>query len=602
MKKYAFMVFHREYDQFLATLRDLGVVHVKETKSITDNEELQNMISGRKRVSAIMRSFRKLNGEKADVVLSPAREITKEEGLKLVEKIESLENKKAQLQAVGQSLYKEVANMELWGDFSYKNVNNLKKAGYAITFFTCPTSRFEPRWVEEYNAILINNFQSVTYFLTITKEGTAIDIDAERPKMPGMGLSKLYARNKQLKEDIKELDNQLQTMAVTEYNTLDELDKHLLDEFNWANIILQTGRQAENRLMFLEGWTTKDNAQLLEEKLDEQGYFFREIEMEEGEKAPVKLKNGSYAKLFEPITKLYSLPNYLELDPTPLFAPFFMLFFGLCFGDGGYGLIILLLCTILKSKVSADFKPFLSLFQWLGGMTIVIGLLTGSFLGIALVDIPAFQSVKQYFLNSDNLMVLSIIIGLGHVIFGKTVAAYKTKVQKGFKYSVAPFAWVFVITFLVIAVGLPLLNVHLPQIVTYICYGIAGIALLLALLYNSPGKNIFMNFGNGLWNTYNMASGLLGDTLSYIRLFAIGLTGSILGSVFNTLATTMTDGLPVTVRIIVMLLILLIGHSLNFALCMISSLVHPLRLVFVEYFKNAEYEGGGKEYLPFRKA
>lgn len=135
-----------------------------------------------------------------------------------------------------------------------------------------------------------------------------------------------------------------------------------------------------------------------------------------------------------------------------------------------------------------------------------------------------------------------------------------------------------------------------------VCYGIAILGLVVAYLYNTPGKNVFLNFGTGLWNTYNMASGLLGDTLSYIRLFAIGLTGSILGGVFNTLAVTMTDGMNIMARAICMLLILLVGHSINIALCTISSLVHPLRLIFVEYYKNAEFEGGGKAYEPFRKA
>ena len=115
-------------------------------------------------------------------------------------------------------------------------------------------------------------------------------------------------------------------------------------------------------------------------------------------------------------------------------------------------------------------------------------------------------------------------------------------------------------------------------------------------------KNIFLNFGTGLWNTYNMASGLLGDTLSYIRLFAIGLTGAILGGVFNQLAVDMTEGMNIVLRAVCMLLILLIGHSINIGLCTISSLVHPLRLIFVEYYKNAEFEGGGKEYTPFKKA
>ena len=110
-----------------------------------------------------------------------------------------------------------------------------------------------------------------------------------------------------------------------------------------------------------------------------------------------------------------------------------------------------------------------------------------------------------------------------------------------------------------------------------------------------------MNFGSALWGTYNMATGLLGDTLSYIRLFALGLTGSILGGVFNTLAFDLTVSLPVVARFVAVLLILLIGHAINFGLCMIGAFVHPMRLTFVEFYKNAGFEGGGKKYSPFRR-
>ena len=602
MRKYAFMVYHKEYDCFLSSLRDLGAVHIRETKSIANQKELQDLLSERTRVNALLYKFRKTNDENKVQALAPARDITQQEALGLIESIEKLQEKEARLKTEKQSHFKNISYLEMWGDFSYQTINKLKQAGYEVTFFTCPTTHFEPKWVEEYNAVLINNFQSTTYFVTITKEGTKVAVDAERPAMPTMGLSELYSQCKQVQDEIDSLESQQKQMAYDDYNTLVAYDKQLQDKFNLANAIVQTDRQADDKLMFLEGWTTDDNAALLEEELDKQGYFFQEVEMGEEEKAPVKLKNNSYAKLFEPLTKLYSLPNYHEIDPTPLMAPFFMLFFGLCFGDGGYGLILLVVCGLLKFKVNPDYKPFLSLFQWLGGMTVLVGTLTGSFFGIALVDVPAFKAVKDYFISGDNLMTLSFIIGIFHIIFGKAVAAYKIKIQKGFKHSVASFGWVFVISFLAIGIGLPFLGLHLPQIVVNACFAVAGLGLLVAFLYNSPGKNIFLNFGTGLWNTYNVASGLLGDTLSYVRLFAIGLTGSILGGVFNQLSVIMTDGLPIVARILTMLFILVIGHSLNFGLCTISSLVHPLRLVFVEYFKNSEYEGGGTEYAPFKKA
>ncbi|MDR2810136.1 MAG: ATPase, partial [Tannerellaceae bacterium] len=367
------MVYHKEYDSFLHTLRDLGVVHVKETKSIANHTEIQEMLAERKRITTALKYFQKLNDENKDAVLPPAKDLSKTEGLRLVEKVETLQEKKAQLSVEKQILLKDTAYMELWGDFSYTTISNLKEAGYIVTFFNCLTSRFEPEWVDKYNSIIINNAQSVSYFITITKEGEPIDIEAERPKMPDRGLEVLRTAYQQLLDNIEQTDNQLKQIATSEYNTLEVLDKNLQDEFNYANVRIQTERQADNRLMFLEGWTTKDQAQNLETELDKQGYFFQQLEIQKDDKVPIKLKNNRYSRLFEPLTRLFSLPNYTELDPTPMLAPFFMLFFGLCFGDGGYGLLVLLACTFLKKKFSPDMRPFLSLAQYLGGTAILVG-------------------------------------------------------------------------------------------------------------------------------------------------------------------------------------------------------------------------------------
>ncbi len=602
MSKYAFMVYHREYDAFLTTLRELGVVHVKETNSVLDNAELQALLAERKQVSTAIRYCKNLNSQTKEVTVAPARGLTKAEGLKLVGKLEEMQEKQAQLQAAKVSLEKDIAYMDIWGEFSYANIRRLKKAGFDVTFFSCPTSKYEPKWGEEYNAFLVNNFQSVTYFVTVTKTGTPIDIDAERPKMPDRGLAKLHLAMEQLLDNIKVLNNQLKEYAAGQYNTLIELEKNIQNEFNLSNTLVQTDREAGDKLMLLEGFVPTEEAPAMEVALEKEGYYFQELDIQDGDRVPIKLKNNKFNRLYEPITKMFSLPNYTEFDPTPLFAPFFMLFFGLCFGDGGYGLLVLLACSFFKRKVNPDFKPYLTLFQYLGLAAIIVGTCTGSFFGIALADVPALSKVKDYFVSSDNLMTFSIVIGLVQIIFGKTVAAFKMKAQKGVKYSIAPFAWVFVITALALAFGLPMLNLQLPETVKTVFIGIAVIGLVVAYLYNSPGKNIFLNFGTGLWNTYNMASGLLGDTLSYIRLFAIGLTGAILGGVFNQLAVDMTEGMNIVLRAVCMLLILLVGHAINIGLCTISSLVHPLRLIFVEYYKNAEFEGGGKEYRPFKKA
>lgn len=599
MNKYAYMVYHKEYETFLSSLRSLGVVHIRETQPAMSDELLMQIMNERKSLNSLLRFMK---GLAADREVPAVAEISEEEGRNVVSSIEKLRESKQALQTRLAALEKDADYMSIWGEFSYETIALLKEAGYEITFFTCPTSRYEPVWGEQYNAFLVNSFQSVSYFVTVTHPGTQIDIDAERAKMPEFDKKELTSMISQVKAEIEAVDDKLQNMAPESVAKLQAYDRLLQDKFNMKNAWVQTDKVADDKLMLLEGWVPAENAKPMEEELAKQGYYFLQMEIEAEDKVPIKLRNNAFSRLYEPITKMFSLPNYSELDPTPLFAPFFMLFFGLCFGDGGYGLLVVLLCTILKKKMSEEVRPYLSLFQYLGGAAVLVGLCTGSVFGVALAEVPALSKVKDYFVSSDNLMTFSIVIGLVQIIFGKAVAAYKTKIQKGTKYSIAPFAWVFVILSLALALGLPMLNVQIPAAIATVCYVIAAVGLVVAYLYNSPGKNIFLNFGTGLWNTYNMASGLLGDTLSYIRLFAIGLTGSILGGVFNTLAVSMTDGMNIVARVIVMAIILLLGHAINIALCTISSLVHPLRLIFVEYYKNAEFEGGGKAYEPFKKA
>ena len=132
----------------------------------------------------------------------------------------------------------------------------------------------------------------------------------------------------------------------------------------------------------------------------------------------------------------------------------------------------------------------------------------------------------------------------------------------------------------------------------------AGVGAVGIFLLNNLRRNVLVNIGAGLWDTYNMASGLLGDTLSYIRLFALGLAGGMLGQTFNNLALMVVDGTEGVSAVFGWIgfgLIILVGHTLNIAMSCLSAFVHPLRLTFVEYFKNAGYQGKGLQYKPFKK-
>ena len=123
----------------------------------------------------------------------------------------------------------------------------------------------------------------------------------------------------------------------------------------------------------------------------------------------------------------------------------------------------------------------------------------------------------------------------------------------------------------------------------------------MIFFFNSPGKNPLFNLGLGLWDTYNMATGLLGDVLSYVRLFALGLSGGILASVFNSLAVGISPDNNVVIGAIVTVLIFVVGHGITIFMNTLGAIVHPMRLTFVEFYKNAEFTGGGKKYNPFKK-
>ncbi len=621
MNKYAWLVYHKEYAVFLERLRTLGVVHVKQSKPTQDHPVIQKLKTEDKRIKtqldylsglleaedAKLKADKKNSQDSAgnnDAIkpVEPEKALlSRKECEVLLGRIEDLREKSNRIQSSLLSKEKEREAISVWGDFSYSNLVHLRNAGYDVGFYTCQASQYDKLWEKDYNAVVINTIQSVIHFITITRSGTEMSINADQTKMPLKDYRHICDEIEQERENKEKIDSRLLEIARDNYSSLLNLKTEVENESAWHDVIVQTVHGANNKLMLLEGWIPDDKVTEMEKSLGDSGYFYLKMEITDDDVVPIELRNNKFTRIFEPITRLYSLPNYNEFDPTPLFAPFFMLFFGLCLGDGGYGLLLILASIILKPKVSESIKPIMTLVLYFGIATLVVGILTGSFFGFSIVDIKALSSVKDYFITTDNLMIISLVIGFFHVIYAKFIAALKIKIQRGFKYSLAAFAWIFVILAFTCIFVLPMVNIQLSKPVEYILYGIIILCGAIVLFYNTPGKNIFLNFGSGIWATYNTVSGLVGDVLSYIRLYAIGLTGALLGGVFNSMAIDMTASMNPFVRWLPMLLILLVGHALNIGLSIISSLVHPLRLTYVEYYKNSEFEGGGLDYKPFKK-
>ena len=597
MKKLAFLIYHKDYDTFLEQVRNLGVVHVvTKSQGEAENQDLQATIRLSARYAAAIKLLEGMNVKAADKTSGNA-----DKGEQVLDKLEALQQHDAETNHRIQAIEKEITAMEPWGDFKTENLKKLRDAGYEVGFYICSDKVYDKEWETQYHAVVINHIGSKVYFVTVTPVTETVSLDVESAKIADRSLSEIIQEKEKLDAERAETENAMKELAENSIPDLKAAQIRTSQLVDFDKVKLSADSLAGNKLMLLEGWAPAENAQQLNDFLKSSEVYYEISDPVPGDNVPIQLNNKGFFKLFEPIMKLYMLPKYNELDLTPFFAPFFMLFFGLCLGDTGYGLFILLGISgyrLIAKSISPSMKPILTLVQLLGLSTAICGLLTGTCFGFNLYDlhVPFIQKMKEVImLDNQQMFNLSLILGAIQIIFGMTLKAVNQAIQFGFKYAISTIGWLLVLVSTAVAFAAPSVmamggTLHLA---------ILAVGGLMVYLFNSPGKNIFLNIGLGLWDTYNMATGLLGDILSYVRLFALGLSGGILAGVFNSLAVGMSPD-NVIAGPIVMVLIFVIGHSINIFMNVLGAMVHPMRLTFVEFFKNSGYEGGGKEYKPFK--
>ena len=577
MKKYTFLVFHREYEAFLEQLREAGVVHVTEKAAgMAEDEHLQQLLTETDKT-------RKLIAQGAP---------------------DQLLQEKAALEQRIAATKKEADKMAVWGDFSAERIEDLKKAGYTLRYFTCSKKSFQ-----EELGIVVAEQGGTVYFVQVNNDGEAPE---------GCQEQQLNAKSSaDLMKDVEGLTGllvaqnaRIELWAKENIPVLEAKLIELKQQIDWQRVTLNTDSEADGSLKVLEGFCPADQAPALNELLAKQEVYYQEEDPATEDNTPIKLRNNKFTKLFESLTGMYGWPNYNEFDPTPILAPFFLLFFAMCMGDCGYGIMLIIIgLLIAKKKLNiAMFEGLGPIITVLGVGTMVVGFFLGTFMGMdlyaaewvpdALKSVMIKGNVEVAGMSYDIQMVLALCIGVFHICLAMVIKAVCSTQQLGFKENIANWSWTLLIVGgLVVAIlGMTVL----PQEVfkwTIIAVGV--ISALGIYIFNTPGRNPLINIGSGLWDTYNMATGILGDVLSYIRLYALGLAGGKLGEAFNTLGDmVLGDSIVSWVPFV---LIFAIGHVLNLAMSALGAFVHPLRLTFVEYFKNAGYEGKGVLYQPFKK-
>ena len=606
MNKLSFLIYHKEYEMFLEKLRELGVVHVEKRQGAEMDANLQAFMQKRTAYQSLLKNMT-LAAASYEGTATP-----QPSGITIEQVVDSYESQQEHIQALNMQLPvldKEIDAMEVWGEFDWNVIDQLKANGWQMQFYCCPEKSFEETWVDDYNATLINRKGGQSYFVTVNH--TPVELEAEAVRLPKQRLSELVQGQEALKAEIKKANDDLDLFCINHIPVVEEALEALESDINLMEVEQLGGeRMADGAIVMMEGWVPVENDAEVRKLLDESGVYYEIRAAEKEDNAPIKLKNGKISRAFEMLTKMYGMPDYGEFDPTPLLAPFYALFFGMCVGDAGYGLLLVVLGLYLKKKLSKSMAGLMNLLITLGAATTVVGALFNTFFGAALTDWNLPEWMNSLIISGkwdgtayDKTMVIALLVGMFHICFAMVVKAIGSTVRYGFKNSLSAWGWLLLVAGSVTVATLNYLGVVDVETSKMAYIGIGGISAIGIYLLNDIRRNIFVNVGAGLWDTYNMATGLMGDLLSYLRLYALGLAGGMLGGVFNSLGLQLRDalgdflfGIP---GWICFGLIFVAGHGLNIALSCLSGYVHSIRLTFVEYFKNSGYDGKGVEYKPF---
>ena len=526
--------------------------------------------------------------------------------------VEGYESQQEHIQALIMQLPvldKEIDAMEVWGEFDWQQIDRLKQNGWQMQFFCCPEKSFDETWTDTCNATIVNRRGGQSYFVTINP--APVELEAEAVRLPKQRLSELLRAQEELKLAIQKANDELDLFCASNTPVVEAALESLESDINLMEVEQLGGeRLAEGSIVMMDGWVPVENDSEVRKMLDDSGVYYEMRPAEKEDNAPIKLKNNKFSRSFEMLTKMYGMPDYGEFDPTPLLAPFYALFFGMCVGDAGYGLLLVLLGLYLKKKVSKSMAGLMNLLITLGAATTIVGALFNTFFGFTLTNFNLPEWMQSLIISGDwegttynKTMVIALLVGMFHICFAMTVKAIGSTVRYGFKNALSDWGWWLLVGGSVVVATLTYLGVMDMEMAKVAFIGIGGVSAVGIYLLNNIRRNVFANIGAGLWDTYNMATGLMGDLLSYLRLYALGLAGGMLGGVFNDLGMQLRDalsgflfGIP---GWICFALIFVAGHGLNIALSCLSGYVHSIRLTFVEYFKNSGYDGKGVAYNPF---
>lgn len=617
MKKLSLFVFHEDKEKTLNDLASLGLIHIEIANGVS-SENIENIVSkkndavrAKSIINAALSEAKKL---KKDISNFKSEDASKKAS-EIVDNILSISQTVDKLKAERDILKKELSIISPFGNFSFDKVKELQeKTDYNILFYSSTIREFNEydfNSLKDIFAYPIKEESGKVYFVVFKKKDTEENLTFDMVNMPSKSYEDINKELSKINGEIENSDNEIIKSQTYIKAIDDEIENlNIYNHFEEAKESFIASESTEGKILYVEAYIPKDREVETKLFLDEKKIAYIMEEPSKEDNVPVELKNNKYAGAYEIITKLFQLPNYFEIDLTPMIAVFYPLFFSFCFGDSGYGLVltimsILGLFTVLKGKM----RGIGILGLTLGICTIIMGIINGgSIFGVTIsskTDIPLFATLNKYLLITDTRenwfltpFNTALLVGVLHIFFALIVGVIDKIKTSDIGDILGAVGKLLLIPGLVLWFLGDMQNMEVIKQFSAIYYILMLVGVIFLSVLSNIGKK--PDVLNSILGIYFAATGIMGDTLSYIRLFALGASGSILALVINQIGTSF-KAIP-GVGVVIMVVFLVLGHIAIFALNILGAMVHPLRLTFVEFYNNVGFSGGGREYKPLKKA
>lgn len=482
-------------------------------------------------------------------------------------------------------LQQRIREVTPWGEFSFPPLHDL--AGQRFWFYVLPNGEMDAvaATLKEHALPweLIHQNHKESYVIVVSEhEPEEHLLPVARTHMGKIPLSQLEIMLEEAEEAIEDLLAARE--ALTKWHYL--LDQVLAARMDSAALLQATnGTQDEEQFFLVQGWVPVSAMPAVQTFANEHGAAAIFEDPSDDDQPPTLLEKSDNVGGGADALGFFQTPNYRAWDPGNVVFFSFSLFFAMIMSDAMYCALVALIIFAFRGKLGASLegRRLMKLGYFMSGLGVVWGVLVGSYFGAALPKESLLGSLAGINLNNyDAMMKLSVVIGVLHLVIANVMTAW---VNRDRAYALSPFGWA-----LVMAGGAATwlgMSGDLPAVVgAQVGPGMMIAGASLVFLFTSTRKvdgigSILLRLLDGLKAVYNITSAF-GDVLSYMRLFALGLSGASLAMTFNNLAMDVLNSSPVT-GVLAAGLILLLGHTLNFALCIMSGVVHGMRLNVIEF-------------------